>query len=184
MPSVGFTELPGASGKPAYGQPLREWIRNDFGSRLGLFSAGAMIPNQGCYCELDANVKDRWGIPVLRFHWKVGTQETEQAQHAVRAMSEMISAMGGKSTISKSPDGSYLWGAGEASHEVGTARMGSTPADSVLNSYSQAWDVRNLYVADGACFAGHAGKNPTETIMALAWRASDHLADSLVRKEI
>lgn len=69
-------------------------------------------------------------------------------------------------------------------HEVGTLRMGAKPDSSVLNAAGHAWDVRNLYVTDGGAFASHPEKNPTLTILALAWRASEHLATSLLRKEI
>jgi len=186
MPSVGMfnQQLPNEHGKPLYGKALRERMRNDFGSKVTLLSFGGMIPNAECRCEIDSSVKDRWGIPVLRFHWKRGVHELEQARHAVASMSGMVSAMGGKPTVFTQADGSFISTGGQIVHEVGTARMGAAATDSVLNSFGQCWDVRNLYIADGASFAGHADKNPTETIMALAWRASDHLVDSFVRKEI
>jgi choline dehydrogenase-like flavoprotein len=185
MPSVSqFIGLPSEGDKPLFGQTLRERLRHEFGSRLLLVTDGGMIPNADCFCEIDPGpLKDRWGIPVLRFHWKWGAQELEQARHAIGSTREMISAMGGHSPAGVGMDGITLPG-GAANHELGTARMGARATDSVLNSAGHAWDVRNLYVADGASFAGQAGKNPTDTIMALAWRASDHLADSLTRKEI
>jgi choline dehydrogenase-like flavoprotein len=54
----------------------------------------------------------------------------------------------------------------------------------VTNRWGQTWDVPNLFVADGAVFASNADKNPTLTIMALAWRAADHLLDRMNRKEL
>lgn len=57
--------------------------------------------------------------------------------------------------------------------------MGSDAASSVTNQWSQAWDVKNLFIADGATFASTADKNPTLTIMALAWRMADRLMDEL-----
>lgn len=165
--------------RPIFGQPLRDLIRHKYGATLWLTSCGGMIPNKDCRCEIDPIVKDRWGIPVLRFHWKVSTQEIEQARHAVGAMSDMISVMGGKPYV-----GSAMSRGGSAIHEIGTARMGAKASDSVLNPFGQTWDVPNLYVADGAAFASHACKNPTHTIMALAWRASENLADRFMRKEI
>jgi len=184
MPAAdSFTGLQSASGKLLYGKELRARLRRDIGSSVDLGSWGGMIPNADSRCEIDPVVKDRWGIPVLRFHWRPGTQELEQSRHAIASMSEMITAMGGKPQVYTNAEGGFIQGASHH-HEVGTARMGAKPADSVLNAFGHAWDVRNLYVADGASFASHASKNPTHTIMALAWRASDHLADSLVRKEI
>jgi len=62
-------------------------------------------------------------------------------------------------------------------HEVGTVRMGEHRTTSALNQYCQAHDVKNLFVTDGASFVTNADKNPTLTIMALTWRASDYLLD-------
>ena len=62
-------------------------------------------------------------------------------------------------------------------HELGTARMGSNPKTSVLNKYCQAHDVNNVFVTDAAAFVTNPDKNPTLTIMALSWRASEYLLD-------
>ena len=70
---------------------------------------------------------------------------------------------------------------GKIIHEVGGAIMGAEAAKSVTNPWSQLWEVPNLVVADGATFPNTADKNPTLTIMAVAWRAADHLAGELKR---
>jgi choline dehydrogenase-like flavoprotein len=69
-------------------------------------------------------------------------------------------------------------------HEVGGAIMGTDPKNSVTNSYGQTWDMKNLFVTDGATLCSNADKNPTLTIMALAWRASDHMLALMKRKEV
>ena len=184
MPSVGFTNLQAEGQKPIFGKPLRTKLRHEFGGSLVLTSVGGMIPNDDCRCEIDPNVKDRWGVPALRFFWKPGSQEIQQARHAVQSMKSMMSAMGGSPRSYKTTGETEMLGGGEGLHEVGTARMGRAATDSVLSPHGNSWDVRNLYIADGASFASSADKNPTLTIMALAWRASDHLADSLIRREI
>lgn len=77
----------------------------------------------------------------------------------------------------------YLHPSG-VSHEVGTVRMGADPRDSALNGFCQAHDVKNLFVTDGACFASSPEKNPTATIMALSWRASDYLLDQMKNRNL
>jgi choline dehydrogenase-like flavoprotein len=64
-------------------------------------------------------------------------------------------------------------------HEVGTVRMGDDPKTSPLNKFCQGHEVRNLFVADAAPFVSNADKNPTHTIVALAWRTAEYLADEL-----
>jgi choline dehydrogenase-like flavoprotein len=65
---------------------------------------------------------------------------------------------------------------GGAIHEHGTCRMGADPKNSALNGFCQSHDVKNLFVVDGAAFTTASEKNPTLTILALAWRATDYMA--------
>ena len=62
--------------------------------------------------------------------------------------------------------------------------MGSSPKDSVVNTYGQSWAVKNLFVTDGAVMASSPDKNPTLSILALSWRSSDHLASAARRGEL
>jgi len=89
-----------------------------------------------------------------------------------------VEAAGGIYVTPKLPDGPNPYGIADGGmiiHEVGTVRMVERPATSALNQYCQAHDVKNLFVTDGASFVTNADKNPTLTIMALTWRASDYL---------
>ena len=73
---------------------------------------------------------------------------------------------------------------GMALHEVGTARMGQEPTTSVLNSFCQSWDVRNLFVMDGSCFVSQGVQNPTLTMLALAARSTDYLIEQFRRRDL
>ena len=66
---------------------------------------------------------------------------------------------------------------GASAHEMGTCIMGNSQKESVLNKYCQAWEVKNLFIADGSSFPSASHKNPTLSICAVAWRMSDYLAD-------
>jgi choline dehydrogenase-like flavoprotein len=68
---------------------------------------------------------------------------------------------------------------GSIIHEVGGAIMGTDRRKSVTNQWCQTWDVPNLFLTDGAPFCSNADKNPTLTIMALAWRAADYMLDEM-----
>ena len=139
---------------------------------------GEMIPNKNCFCEIDPSVVDQWGIPVLRFHWKWSDNEIKMAKDMQETYREIVEAAGGIYVTQKLPDGPNPYGIADGGmiiHEVGTVRMGEHPTTSALNQYCQAHDVKNLFVTDGASFVTNADKNPTLTIMALTWRASDYL---------
>ena len=73
---------------------------------------------------------------------------------------------------------------GSISHEMGTCRMGNDRKTSVLNGFNQSHDVKNLFVMDGGCWPSSTCQNPTETMLAIAWRASDYLALQARRGEL
>jgi len=139
-----------------------------------------MIPNADCYCEIDPDVVDQWGIPVLRFHWKWGENEIKMAKDMQETMRAIVEAAGGTYQTRSRIDANHPHGiedGGVIIHEIGTARMGADPKTSVLNSYCQTHDVKNVFATDGSGFVTNADKNPTLTIMALSWRASEYILD-------
>ena len=129
-------------------------------------------------------MRDKFGIPVLRFHWKWSDHETRQAAHMQKTAAEIIDAMGGRMGSQPQSGEKAIKQGGVIIHEVGGAIMGSDPAKSVTNSFGQCWDMKNLFITDGATLCSNADKNPTLTIMALAWRASDEMLRQMKRKEL
>ena len=139
-----------------------------------------MIPNEDCYCTIDAEQKDKWGIPTLKFHWRWSDHELNQARHMHATFRTIIESMGGRVMGEVATDGARaIKKPGEIIHEVGGARMGDNPATSVLNQFCQSWQVPNLFVTDGAGFVSNADKNPTLSIMANAWRSADYLVQEM-----
>ena len=177
MPGVGmFNDL--CHREEGYGAGLKKRARQVYGTTIGFSGRGEMIPNPDTYCEIDPDVVDQWGIPVLRFHFKWTDYELRQAQDMQQTFRAIVEAAGGEYRTKTRIDGPYPFGireGGKIIHEVGTARMGADPKTSVLNGYCQAHDVKNLFVTDGASLVTNPDKNPTLTIMALSWRASDYL---------
>ena len=130
-------------------------------------------------------MKDQWGIPVLRFHWKWSEFELNQVKHQQTRIRGLLEALGGRIAAKAENDPAKLIRqGGTVIHEVGGAIMGADSKTSVTNQWSQTWDVKNLFLADGAPFASTADKNPTLTIMAFAWRLADHLLDELKRQNL
>ena len=185
MPSLGtFDGMEWVTGG-SYGRKLKEDARRYYGSFIYFDGRGEMIPNEDSYCEIDPATRDRFGIPVLRFHWKWSEHETRQAAHMQATFGQIIDAMGGRVKGAIVSDGAKaIAPGGSIIHELGGALMGSDAKNSVTNGWGQAWDVANLFVTDGAVFPSNADKNPTLTIMALAWRSADHILDRMRRKEL
>ncbi|WP_221391843.1 GMC family oxidoreductase [Dyadobacter sp. NIV53] len=198
MPSYGFGsgiermngKYPTANGtmKQAggYGASLKEDYRRFYGAYVGMAGRGEAVPSIENYCEIDPNVVDKFGIPVLRFNYKWTDYEIKQAKHMHDTFEEVIHSLGGVASGTKpGADTNYgIEAPGRIIHEVGTVRMGDDPKTSVLNKFSQAHDAKNVFVVDGGSFVSQADKNPTWTILALSWRASDYIIDQVKQKNI
>ena len=169
-----------------YGNQLRDDIRKFYGARLSIACRGESIPQYTNRCELDPTVVDEWGIPVLRFDYKWTQHEINQARHMQDTMEELLEASGGI-VLGNKPGADQNYGLtqpGEIIHEVGTTRMGADPRTSVTNEFGQLHDVKNVFVADAGTFVSQADKNPTWTILALAWRTSDYIVDQMKQRNL
>ncbi|MGH7476758.1 MAG: GMC family oxidoreductase [Longimicrobiales bacterium] len=170
----GIQNYPGGGG---WGQQLKDDYRRYYGSTMYFMGRGEMIPNEHSYCELDPSAVDRWGIPVLRFHFQFTDHEVRQVRHMQETFRALITELGG-TPLSPMPGPEQGYGiqkGGEIIHEIGVTRMGADPRSSVVNGWCQAHDVDNLFVVDGGPFVSNADKNPTWTILALSMRAAEYI---------
>ncbi len=189
MPGGGFgggiqnhtgTDVSGAAlNFGGYGAKLKNDYRRLYGATVNFAGRGEMVPNKDTYLEIDPRTVDKWGIPVLRFHFKWSDYERKQGRHMQETFRAIIQQMGGTpmSTM-PGPDEDYgLAAGGRIIHELGVTRMGNDPSTSVLNKYCQAHDAKNVFVTDGGPFVSQADKNCTWTILALAMRTSTYIAE-------
>ena len=163
-----------------YGATLKQKCKQLYGAFIGFAGRGEMIPNEQTYCDIDPNVVDEWGIPVLRFHFRWSENEIKMAKDMQETFRSIVEAAGGTYLTRTESTGSNPYGisnGGEIIHELGTVRMGKNPRTSALNEYCQSHDVKNVFVTDGACFVTNPDKNPTLTILAVSWRASEYLLE-------
>ena len=135
---------------------------------------GECLPRYDNYVALDPGKKDAWGIPVLRITASYGENENAMAKAMRNDVMEILDAM---KLQKMEPPREQLSVFGKNVHECGTARMGNDPKKSVVNSFGQLHDAKNVFVADGAVFVTQGCYEPTLTIMAIAARAGDYIAD-------
>lgn len=143
--------------------------------KFTFYGYGECLPNRNNYVELDKQKVDAWGIPVLKIHCAWGENEYAIRKDMSIAAAEMLAAAGARDIepfIHDYPPGFSI-------HEMGTARMGRDPKTSVLNSFNQAHDVRNLFITDGGAMVSSSCVNPSLTYMALTARACDYAVQQL-----
>jgi choline dehydrogenase-like flavoprotein len=173
--------IPGNSmSTSGFGAAYKKQVRDQAGAFIQMGAFGEMLPRYENYVEVDPNTKDRWGIPVLRFHIKFGDNERAMAADMADSAKEMFEEAG----IEIVSVNREILTEGWSIHELGTSRMGNDPKTSVLNQFQQSHDVKNLFVVDGSSHVSASCQNPTWTIMALCWRSCDSLADQLKKGEI
>jgi choline dehydrogenase-like flavoprotein len=163
---------------PGFGSEFKKRVRHYYTSPVSMTVRAEMLPRFENYAEIDpGGVVDAWGIPVLKIHIQYSDNEREMARDAAETSEEMLRAAGAEVVST----GGRMTAPGRIIHELGTARMGEDPKKSVLNKFNQSWDVKNLFVVDGASFVTSANQNPTLTLLALTMRACDYLADEYRR---
>jgi choline dehydrogenase-like flavoprotein len=147
---------------------------------VGGTAFGEMLPNHANMVSLDETRKDKWGLPVLKIDCATGENEHRMRKDMANDMAEMLEAAGVKDVHTY--DEPCFPGMGI--HEMGTARMGTSPKNSVLNAHNQVWDAPNVFVTDGACMASTACQNPSLSYMALTARAADFAVQELTRRNL
>jgi choline dehydrogenase-like flavoprotein len=198
MPSYGFgggtTKMngmvPGRDGKTkaagGFGASLKDDYRRFYGTTFGMAGRGTAIARKENYCEIDPNVVDKFGIPVLRFNYTWSNEEINQAKHMIDTFQSIMHGMGAVITSKiQGPETNYgLEAPGRIIHEVGTIRMGDDPKTSALNKWCQAHDCKNLFVVDAAPFVQQGDKNATWTILALSMRTAEYILDQRKKQNI
>jgi choline dehydrogenase-like flavoprotein len=157
----------GAELKDALSEP-GPWV-------MGMTGFGETLPYHENKVTLDKSKKDKWGLPVLSIDAEIKENEKKMRVDMQQDAKDMLQAMGAVNIIGNDSD--YALGMGI--HEMGTARMGTNPKNSVLNKNNQVWDCKNVFVTDGACMTSAACQNPSLTYMALTARAAAFAVDEL-----
>jgi choline dehydrogenase-like flavoprotein len=168
------------SKEPGFGAAFKHRLRTPGPWRFTFYGFGECLPRRENYVELDPQIKDKWGIPVLRIHAEWSDNEKKMLEDMSVTAAEMLEAAGAMEIESFVEHNAP----GLAIHEMGTARMGRDPRTSVLNAYCQVHDVKNLFVTDGACMTSSGCQNPSITYMALTARAAAHAVERMKRREL
>jgi glucoside 3-dehydrogenase (cytochrome c) catalytic subunit len=162
-----------------YGEGYKKALREPE-VRLSMTGYVEMLPRWDNFVEIDRDVKDAYGIPVIKIHLSNGENEEAMMKDIDASAIEMLEAAGAKNILPRKRPAIPYW----AAHEACMARMGSNPKTSILNQFQQAHDVKNLFVMDASSFTSNPCQNPTLTIMALSVRSCDYLMGALKKGEV
>ena len=159
----------------AYGEELQQKLDSYHGSAFSTGMMGEVLAHYEHRVSIDKSVVDAWNIPVLRIDTKYTENEFNMAKDAVDTSIALAEAAGFE-VLSKNYEPNPP---GYSIHELGTCRMGDDPKTSVLNKWCQSHEIKNLFVVDASSFVSGGWQNPTMTILALAMRSSEYLAEQI-----
>lgn len=166
---------------PGFGADFKRNVKRRYPALVALHPYGEVLP----YAENRVTVgdagADRYGVPLARITYKYRENEARMAKEMYETAAAILHSA--KAEILPY-DAASLGIPGQAIHEHSTCRMGADPKRSALNGFCQSHEVKNLFVVDGAAFTTASEKNPTLTILALAWRATDYLAERMKAREL
>lgn len=172
------TGVPAAMMTPGFGAEFKAEVKRRYPAVVSLHPFGEVLPRSDNRVTVDPSRTDRYGVPLMRISVAFGDNEAKMRRHMYDTAEEILHIAGAEimpiDRDEYGPPGSSI-------HEHGTCRMGADPRDSVLNRFNQMHEVENVFVVDGAAFTNASEKNPTITILALSWRATDYLVEELRR---
>jgi choline dehydrogenase-like flavoprotein len=159
-----------------FGQQWKERIRQYYTANVSVLMQGEVLPYRENRIEVDDQLHDDAGIPGVRFHY--GWHENERAmfQDFQEVANEILHKAGAEMLPERDPK---PFPHGSSIHYVGTARMGDDPRSSVVNEWNRSHDVPNLWINDAAVFVTAGNQNPTITILALAMRSTERMAEQM-----
>jgi choline dehydrogenase-like flavoprotein len=166
---------------PGFGVSLKREIKRRHPAWFEIHPYGEVLPYAHNRITVGGNRTDRYGVPLPRIDYRIGENERKMTEHMYDTVEEIVHAAGG---VLVGYERGVLDHNGSAIHEHGTCRMGADPKRSALNAFNQMHEVRNLFVVDGSAFPTATEKNPTLTILSLAWRATDYLVEQLRRGDL
>jgi len=161
---------------PGFGASFKAEVKKRYPALVSLHPFGEVLPRPENRVTVDESRRDRYGVPLMKVDVAFGDNERKMRKHMYDTCQEMLATL--KAEIvpidreANDPPGSAI-------HEHGTCRMGKDPKTSVLNAFNQMREVGNVFVVDGSAFPNASEKNPTLSIVALSWRATDYLAEEL-----
>lgn len=163
-----------------FGQDWKKSIRDYHKAGVSVLFQGEVLPYRDNRIEVDEALKDDAGIPGIRFHYAWHENEDAMFRDMMEVGEELLIKAGAEYLKPRNPKPmSY----GHSIHYVGTARMGTDPRTSVVTPWNVTHDVPNLLINDAAPFVTAGNQNPTLTILALAMRASERLAERMKKGE-
>jgi choline dehydrogenase-like flavoprotein len=166
---------PGA-GLGGFGSVLKKKIKELYPAAVSMSGYGEGLALESNYVEIDPDgLRDRFGIPQVRFHTSAEYDHAFAIQDEMYGQIEEILRASGAELFPYKRVAPYPLGS--VTHEAGGCRMGNDPRTSVLDKWNRSHDVQNLLVVDASAFVSHPEKATTHTIMALAYRACDHLVE-------
>ncbi|MEX2261474.1 MAG: GMC family oxidoreductase [Bryobacteraceae bacterium] len=159
-----------------FGVDFKRAVKKRYPALVALHPYGEVLPRRENRITVEKTPLDRYGVPIARIEYRIGENERRMAREMYDTAESILLAA--KAEILPFERNS-LDVNGSAIHEHGTCRMGADPKRSALNGYCQSHEVKNLFIVDGSAFPTATEKNPTLTILALAWRATDYLAEEM-----
>ncbi len=157
---------------PRWGAANKAWMRENYARVFDVKGPVQEIPNPDARVTLDPEVRDRWGIPVVRLSGATHPETLRTAAFMFGRAKEWLLASGATRVWGR-PPGLHLSG---GQHQAGTCRMGDDPRTSVVDPSCRVHGHDNLYIADGSVHVTNGGFNPVLTILALAFRTAEHIA--------
>lgn len=174
---IAYNQVP--SDTPSWGRDFKENSLYYHNRKINFFSQMFISPHKENYMDLDPTYTDSNGDPLLRITNDHYDNERKISEYLAEKAEKVLKEMGAQKVDSKSGLGKHAAPQLEWEHDSGGAIMGDDPSNSAVNNYSQMWDMNNLFIFGATVFPQFGPTNPTLTLGALAYRATEGMIEYL-----
>jgi gluconate 2-dehydrogenase alpha chain len=166
---------------PAWGKRWKQAVIKHYNHTVIIGVHGSSIAHRGNYLDLDPTYRDAWGQPLLRMTFDFPQNDVKMSAYLTAKAAEIGKAMGAKEVAGSPREGPYTTQQYQSTHNTGGTVMGDNPKTSVVNRYSQSWDVSNVFVIGASNYPQNASWNPTGTLGALTYWTIDALKNKYLK---
>jgi choline dehydrogenase-like flavoprotein len=151
-------------------------LLGQYPNMAGMWIVGEDMPQETNAVTLHPSEKDQFGLPIPNVHYDDHANDLAMRSYAYKRGADIYNAVGATQVVEVPPYPS--------THNLGTCRQSDKPSEGVCNKHGQTHDIKNLFISDGSQFSSSAAENPTLTIVTLAIRQADYIAEQCSKRNI
>ena len=158
-----------------FGNSFFKGLFDYFGKTVPMAIICEDTPSRNNFLQLDNKNKDSDGLPGIKINYKISENTKKMLSHGINQCKKLLKTARAKKITAFGPVKNTGW------HLVGTAKMGSSKKNSVVNRFGQCHEIKNIFIVDSSIFPSSSCVNIASTVQAVSLMISDYIKKNFKR---